>query len=391
MLVRAVRGDKFNALATGVSMMRYCFAVLAAFVALPGTIASTAVAAPFVPLNDTGVFECASPTWEWSTDCAGTGQDGEFGLDATSPNRKDGLAGFRFAKVCGSGLQAGEGDCPADPPVGLGPRDWACTKDLNTGALWEMKTDDRGLHDYRNEYTHLKPDMPGYGEPGDAAGFVAAVNSDRLCGVHGWEVPNIHVLHSIMNYGSRAGGGAMVDRRFFPNMAYWIYHAEPYAQVSFQLGWATFGGYDEASLQLVRRPSKPPALRYAISADGLEVTDTLSGLVWQRCVLGHHWDGATCSGTPAMTNWYGAIELARAAGAPWRLPNVKELAASFSLKGTAKGNVTVFPGMQRGWSFWSSTPKRQQETHAWMVWNPYGSVTETYDWESAAVRLVRGP
>ncbi len=88
-------------------MMRRCFAALTASLALRCAIAATPLAAPFLPLNDPGVFECSSPTWEWSTDCAGTGQDGEFGLDATRPNRKDGLAGFRFAKVCGSGVQAG--------------------------------------------------------------------------------------------------------------------------------------------------------------------------------------------------------------------------------------------------------------------------------------------
>src|SRR5205085_2223678 len=36
--------------------------------------------------------------------------------------------------------------------------------------------------------------------------------------------------------------------------------------------------------------------RFAISADGQEVTDSTSRLTWRRCAEGMRWDGKTCSG-----------------------------------------------------------------------------------------------
>jgi len=69
--------------------------------------------------------------------------------------------------------------------------------------------------------------------------------------------------------------------------------------------------------------SKPNA-QYSISADGAEVTDLKTGLIWQRCAVGMSWDGSTCSGTSTPHNWEDALAYA-ATQTGWRLPNLKEL------------------------------------------------------------------
>ena len=40
--------------------------------------------------------------------------------------------------------------------------------------------------------------------------------------------------------------------------------------------------------------------RYTLSADGQEVTDTQTKLVWQRCAVGMKWNGKTCVGEPVL-------------------------------------------------------------------------------------------
>jgi hypothetical protein len=64
--------------------------------------------------------------------------------------------------------------------------------------------------------------------------------------------------------------------------------------------------------------------QYSISADGTEVRDLKTGLIWQRCTVGMSWDGSTCSGTSTPHNWEDALAYA-ATQTGWRLPNLKEL------------------------------------------------------------------
>ena len=39
--------------------------------------------------------------------------------------------------------------------------------------------------------------------------------------------------------------------------------------------------------------------RYSYSADGSEVTDSKTGLVWRRCAEGMSWSSGACTGTAA--------------------------------------------------------------------------------------------
>ena len=49
--------------------------------------------------------------------------------------------------------------------------------------------------------------------------------------------------------------------------------------------------------------------RFVISADGKEVTDTQTKLVWQRCAVGQTWDGKVCVGKAAKVGLAKAKEM----------------------------------------------------------------------------------
>jgi hypothetical protein len=102
---------------------------------------------------------------------------------------------------------------------------------------------------------------------------------------------------------------------------------------------------------------------YTFSADGTEVTDSSTGLVWRRCLEGMSWNGTTCAGTAStgpLRNQFGrATAEADASGKSWRLPNVKEL---YSLINLTPGPLeplidpVAFPGGLAGGKYWTSTP-----------------------------------
>ena len=64
--------------------------------------------------------------------------------------------------------------------------------DLNTGLMWELKTDDSGIHDKDNTYTWSEA----------FSVFIAGVNSAEFAGYTDWRLPNIKELQSIVNYGN---------------------------------------------------------------------------------------------------------------------------------------------------------------------------------------------
>jgi hypothetical protein len=65
------------------------------------------------------------------------------------------------------------------------------------------------------------------------------------------------------------------------------------------------------------------------SADGHEVTDTPTGLIWRRCAEGQSPRGTTCAGTALVMDHTSALTRAagqaKAGGMGWRLPDAEEL------------------------------------------------------------------
>ena len=120
-------------------------------------------------------------------------------------------------------------------------------------------------------------------------------------------------------------------------------------------------------------PQSTPNNRFIINGD--EVTDKVTGLIWQRCSLGQ--SGADCSmGSAATYNWSEALQAAESVrastGKGWRLPNIKELQSIVEEACYNPAiNLSVFPGTASS-DFWSATPNAYSSSNAWYVHIGYG-------------------
>lgn len=189
----------------------FCLLALSMFV-IPATEAAG-------KLNDTGMTACSNETTN-GLRCPVTGypgQDAQSGRDATSNNRSDGHAGFSFTKISSTGAT-----------LSSSANNWNCVKDNVTGLLWEVKTDDNGLHDKDWTYTWYEPDnTKNGGNPGvqnggscgntsvcDTKAYVQAINTARWCGASDWRLPTPAELHSLVNYNLT---DFVIDSTYFPN------------------------------------------------------------------------------------------------------------------------------------------------------------------------------
>lgn len=186
-------------------------------------------------LNDTGITKCgdyAAQTHDNDLGCpadaitAGTdtqgdpkppGQDAVYGRDETHNDSSDGHAGFEFIKIAANGSLL-----PANATT------WSCVKDNVTGMVWEVKTDDGGLHDKDWTYTWYEPNASfNGGQSGtqnggncgsngscDTKAYVAATNANGLCGANDWRMATKDELQSIVNYGRY---NPTIDTNYFPN------------------------------------------------------------------------------------------------------------------------------------------------------------------------------
>ena len=103
------------------------------------------------------------------------------------------------------------------------------------------------------------------------------------------------------------------------------------------------------------------ARKFVVSDDGTTVLDQETELNWQRCVLGHSWDGATCGGTAQSLTQSGGETacqaLAASSSGEWRLPTFRELSTIHQYDGSSPAlDLSVFIGTPVASGYWSSTP-----------------------------------
>lgn len=216
----------------------------------PGTIdwirvtASPAAPATASKLQDTGVLGCTDYAFSpfslnhsvgldctLSADAQGdpipARQDAAIGRDALAAKGQlakvgAGPGGFDFTKLDANGAML-----PASAS------EWACVRDNHTQLVWENKTNDGGLRDYRHRYTWYSSDSssnggyagsPGAGTCGGTLGtscntqaYVEAMNLARLCGSDKWRLPKLEELRSIVNFGRVSPS---LDTDWFSNLAF---------------------------------------------------------------------------------------------------------------------------------------------------------------------------
>ena len=87
----------------------------------------------------------------------------------------------------------------------------ACVQDLRSGLTWELKSDQPGLHDWRNTYSWFNPTQAHHeidyrgtedggecsGSPCDISSVVAAANEESICGYSDWRMPSKDEFFSI--------------------------------------------------------------------------------------------------------------------------------------------------------------------------------------------------
>ncbi|MEA2115714.1 MAG: DUF1566 domain-containing protein, partial [Thermodesulfobacteriota bacterium] len=139
---------------------------------------------------------------------------------------------------CPKGVVPSEQDCSHGTNQFDFTQAGSCVKDNVTGLMWEVKTDDGGLHDKNHTYTWYNtdsatnggtagsPDSGGNtchdyeaGDPGkwcNTQAYVKRVNTARLCGESDWRMPTHKELLGIVSYDTKKPA---IDTDYFPNTA----------------------------------------------------------------------------------------------------------------------------------------------------------------------------
>jgi Protein of unknown function (DUF1566) len=194
-----------------------------------------------MPLNDTGIATCSNNSINnFACPVAGfPGQDAQYGRDKKYNNNTDGHAGFSFTKISNTGKAL-----PASAQT------WNCVKDNVTHLMWEVKTNDNGLHDMDWTYSWYNPNKKtnggyaGYQNGGecvnttscDTDAYVKAVNKVGWCGYKDWRMPTLMELMGLLSLDRFKPA---LDQKYFPEYNIGVFwSSSPYANNSTPPGWA---------------------------------------------------------------------------------------------------------------------------------------------------------
>jgi len=147
-----------------------------------------------------------------------------------------------------------------------------------------------------------------------------------------------------------------------------------------------------AALALVATAPASAQGRYAVSADGNEVTDSAAHVTWRRCAEGLRWNGKACQGKLMKFTYHEARKRAAdaaASGGAWRLPTRAEL-SGLVVRGKKKPLIdsTAFPNTPPQ-QFWATRPGSDDDLNAWLVSFSNGRVYGNVGQARFPLRLVR--
>jgi hypothetical protein len=219
-----------------------------------------------------------------------------------------------------------------------------------------------------------------------------------------WRLPTINEFMKIYDFGMNTY--PPIDSNIFPNFQqgyYWAQDSIPSTYINNSNLYAykiNFGLFPGGSLFLTELKTNKnyticvtgksqPSPVYIDNGNGT-ISDTSTGLIWQKCLIGQN--SASCSGSATAYNWDNAIlqceGLNLASRSDWRLPNINEL-------GSIVDRTRVYPSLDDTYFInssqpvWSSTFFINSFTFKWIYNFHTGSLSR--DSSNIYVRCVTGP
>ena len=303
------------------------------------------------------------------------GEDCEHGRDATANDPSDGHAGLSYTRLNSDGSEySGSGDYLSEP--------WACVLDNVTGIIWEVKTNDGGIHHANTQYTWYSAEgisIDGKIFRGTDDGvnpttqeLIDATNTEQLCGLSNWRLPTATEMVSLRNNSVVIDGSNFsADSDYFPNLGtvdYWSNSINHYAEADGDGNPDTYPFWNHGAENLVswsnNGPSSIPTYailvsssanstdaylndwsddRYEIHNDGT-VTDKRTGLMWMRCGYDDFYafyDSVNDTCKPIADNFggYGSVPHYQALSTETQLAN-KEISNGFANDNNNIGGYT---------------------------------------------------
>ncbi|HEL5339983.1 TPA: DUF1566 domain-containing protein [Stenotrophomonas maltophilia] len=395
-------------------------------------------------LPDTGQTTCFDPGYgAVPCDESTTGdasalprQDARFGRDALAAMGRllkvgGGEFGFDYSRLCMNGDVEGTDACPLNPPVPAdldhpAPSEWACLRDNVTGLVWSLGG--RTLMSWADA-SSTTPGSP-----------IQLANASARCGLGAnWRLPVRREGFSLMHFGRQVPA---LDPAYFPvlasdylNAAYWttdvdasspnLNHMLAFVWAGANTTWcrervpgdalcdrspAPNGRFD-AHVLLVngawhRAAATGSQTRWRVREDGLAITDTATGLTWDRCTWGQA--GPTCDGQAQLfRHWNDAMQVTRLANQmryrgydDWRVPNARELETLVKIDAARPAiDSILFPNTAQE-MYWTATEMPEVPTISMTVVGVHfrdgvvgglpKEVNPTYTPDRSPIRLVRG-
>ena len=147
--------------------------------------------------------------------------------------------------------------------------------------------------------------------------------------------------------------------------------------VSTLIGTAAWADCSQKSLDAM-------ASRFIVN--GGEIRDSQTGLIWQRCDVGHTWtEGKGCAGQIKAVTWDQAVQTADG----WRLPSKEEVQSLMVPGCTFPAMHTTVFGDPETLSYWIWTGSTTPDDRAAVAYPNGGAISADPKTQRNAVRLVR--
>ena len=275
---------------------------------------------------------------------------------------------------------------------------WSMVRDNLTGLIWELKSHDEGIHQWRGAYTFEEAQTV----------FIRKLNETHFGGAADWRIPTVKELSRITH---KDNVMPAIDKAFFPftyALDYWT--STPYAKdpakawrVHFCRGFAMEQPKTKKFFVRAVRGPLPIARSLVVNGDGT-VTDPNSGLMWQQAYHGGvTWQEALAacenSALGGFTDWrlpnahvlQSIVDFDRswpaADRAIWHLPEPEDMAPPIPEDASEFEKLHAFDGR---FCFWSSSEYASNPERAWNVEFKDGRFISRRKNEPFLYRAVRG-